>query len=194
MMNAPNTSTDARMSSLGSRHPSTAKMHLLHYAVGFAFYIITPIAVSCDKLHDLASVLTSKSYGDHSDDFEYRHVLAVVLFAYGSLEQNRAHLTLARLRNKPLVKRDSASPYKLPKGGWFDILACPHYFFELVIYAAMLIANWGVQHRIYNNSSCILVWIIVELGVIADVNHAWYRKTFPKTVPRKWYRNDPSAM
>lgn len=69
-----------------------------------------------------------------------------MVFLGGNLLQFHSHWTLAALRS-----RLSGQDYGLPRGGGFELVSCPHYLGEIVIYAGLVIALG--RHNL-------LVWII----------------------------------
>ena len=61
----------------------------------------------------------------------------IALFALGSLGNFYHHYLLASLRsNKSVGKR-----YLPPRGGLFEYVAAPHYFFELIAWAGIAIVS-----------------------------------------------------
>ncbi|GAB0497398.1 hypothetical protein MMPV_008730 [Pyropia vietnamensis] len=69
-------------------------------------------------------------------------VVAVVVFVVASVVQHWAHRVLARLRrgsggggNGGVVYR-----YGFPRGGAFEVVTCPHYTAEVVLYVALAVA------------------------------------------------------
>ncbi|ANQ09599.1 3-oxo-5-alpha-steroid 4-dehydrogenase family protein [Plasmodium coatneyi] len=100
-------------------------MHVFSYLLGVTFYLVTPYS-----LHN-------------NDKREYTTggLLPVVVFLLGTLIQYDAHVRLAKLRPKGTKKLDS--PYKVPHGGLFYFVSCPHYFAEILIYLSFLLLNWN---------------------------------------------------
>lgn len=56
--------------------------------------------------------------------------LGVVFFAAGEFFNFKHHKILADLRQK-------TDEYVIPRGGWFEWVACPHYFFELLAWLGL---------------------------------------------------------
>ncbi len=93
-----------------------------------------------------------------------RHSFALILYAFASLQQSRAHAFLDRMRHNALRRDDRVvldpvsaanggvpspckSPcgrYSIPASGWFTLVACPHYLFEVLLYLslAMVCPMW----------------------------------------------------
>ncbi|KNC36555.1 hypothetical protein PFLG_01902 [Plasmodium falciparum RAJ116] len=53
-----------------------------------------------------------------------------------------SHLRLARLRPKGIKKSDTF--YKVPYGGFFHFVSCPHYFAEILIYFSFFLLNKNI--------------------------------------------------
>lgn len=64
--------------------------------------------------------------------------------------------------------------HRVPSGGWFELVSCPHYLAELLIYASLSLVSGGVS----------LTWWLVVLYVLfnqmlaALLCHQFYRSKF----------------
>ncbi|KAK9862702.1 hypothetical protein WJX84_003676 [Apatococcus fuscideae] len=65
-------------------------------------------------------------------------------------------------------------PYRLPAGGLFEWISCPHYLAEMVIYTAfpMLLRAHNLLPWL------ILTWVVANLLLAAGPTHAWYKAHF----------------
>lgn len=52
----------------------------------------------------------------------------IVLFLVGIIGNFYHHYLLSKLRGK------GEKEYKIPKGGFFELVICPHYFFEITVF------------------------------------------------------------
>lgn len=52
----------------------------------------------------------------------------IVLFLVGIIGNFYHHYLLSKLRGK------GEKEYKIPKGGLFDLVVCPHYLFEIIVF------------------------------------------------------------
>jgi 3-oxo-5-alpha-steroid 4-dehydrogenase 3 len=128
-------------------------------------------------------------YATIISDLGIHHIFAVTLFFWATTEQYRVHRQLALLRKyQPTLssgssKNEAIKPvYLLPHGGWFAYSACPHYFLEIVVYISFVILTAGKSLLAW----IILVWVILELGVIALQTRKMYVEKFREKVPQNW--------
>lgn len=92
--------------------------------------------------------------------------LGLLLFAFGETANFAHHKILADLR------RDTQG-YVIPRGGWFEYVVCPHYFFE--------IAAW-VGIALMSRHLFALIALAGMAGYLLARSHktlAWYRQKFP---------------
>jgi len=102
----------------------------------------------------------------------------VSLFCAGIVGNLYHHILLARLRD-PTFKgpSDESGKYKIPIGGLFELVTCPHYFFECMYY-------WGAAITAFN---------LIPMSVAANTSmmlagHAtsttrWYQSKFGNQWP-----------
>eukprot|EP00952_Eustigmatos_sp_NYUAD-ZCMA_P003921 17151-Eustigmatos_ZCMA.PRE.1 len=62
----------------------------------------------------------------------------------------------------------------MPTGDWFDIVACPHYLAEVVIYSGMYITG-GCRNV---TAAFMLLWVLVNLAITARKTRQWYVAKF----------------
>ena len=74
-------------------------------------------------------------------------------------EQYQHHVLLANLRRRttssttrqtkenehPQQQPIKTPPYKIPHGGWFEYVICPHYFFEILLYITFGILLYSIE-------------------------------------------------
>jgi len=104
----------------GDTELNTARLIGLSYAIS-AFMIC---------LLSSPDLSTSDIYGKYG----------TILFVIGSLGNLYHHSLLAILRSKGNAKTEKKE-YKAPKGGLFEYVAAPHYFFELVAWLGITVAS-----------------------------------------------------
>lgn len=169
---------------------SKSRMWIGHYLIGLAFYLVTNVAVwielseSTSNLNGLNSSITAyrpdphleKSLGLNVIDIvNYARLIGCVyFFAYSSIQQSRVHQYLASLKE-----------YRVPDHPIFrdTNLVCPHYSFEVNIYLALTILA-AQNTRILNVTMlCATGFVVVNLGVTADLTKKWQMQKFPKQRP-----------
>jgi hypothetical protein len=69
---------------------------------------------------------------------------------------------------------NNKSHHLLPYGSWFELVACPHYFFEILIYLSFYLSN-----HIGSLSVLLLtLWVAINLTVVAYAQFIWYLDNF----------------
>ncbi|KJP88418.1 hypothetical protein AK88_01870 [Plasmodium fragile] len=114
-------------------------MHVFSYLLGVTFYLVTPYSLHNNEKREYTTV----------------GLIPVVMFLLGTLIQYDSHVRLAKLRPKGPKNLDS--PYKVPHGGLFYFVSCPHYFAEILIYLSFLLLNWNFISLL----SCTFVCLIL---------------------------------
>ncbi|SPJ12924.1 polyprenol reductase, putative [Plasmodium sp. DRC-Itaito] len=135
-------------------------MHISSYLLGISFYIITPFSL----------------YNNEKINYNWSIIFPLLLFIFGNIIQFESHLRLARLRPKGIKKSDAF--YKVPYGGFFYFVSCPHYFAEILIYFSFFLLN--------KNITCSLNFLLVSLILIKNgmQTHEWYLKVLADTYPK----------
>jgi 3-oxo-5-alpha-steroid 4-dehydrogenase 3 len=88
---------------------------------------------------------------------------------------------LARLRPFTTTTINTKTDYRLPVGGWFEWVTCPHYFAEILIYVAFAVLleleqHGSPQNRLWLRLRPVLlvVWVVTNLTLSAWQSHEWY--------------------
>mmetsp|Transcript_3248 Transcript_3248/g.3636 ORF Transcript_3248/g.3636 Transcript_3248/m.3636 type:complete len:161 (+) Transcript_3248:501-983(+) len=145
-------------------------MHVFGYLIGMSFYVAAPWTIIVDSPiwnHKTKAEL-SLPVSDFKPITFVAYAVSFITFTYASVQQHRAHQILASLR-----KRKTDTSYKIPKGMWFSKLSCPHYFFEIVIYAQMTMVT-----DIKPNIMLMVAFVALNLSITATQTHSWYRQKF----------------
>ncbi|PIK39388.1 putative polyprenol reductase isoform X2 [Apostichopus japonicus] len=148
---------------------SNSKMHLFHYLLGCFFYFaMGPSLLS--KAPDLnrGTIL-------QLGDVRLNHIIGISMFVWASLHHYRAHKILADLRKG---KHDKS--HKIPHGDWFEMVSCPHYLAEIIIYFSILVVL-GFDHTFWWG---VFAFTLSNQSVAAKFVHRWYLETFP-SYPRQ---------
>nr|XP_020459131.1 polyprenol reductase isoform X1 [Monopterus albus] len=150
---------------------SDGAMHLVQYVFGLGYYIVLGLTVLCsDHL--------GKGTGALFSQLDWFHVAGVALFTGASLLQHQSMVLLARLRTGKSGTVETLA-HRVPRGGLFELVSCPHYFSELLIYVSLSLVFGGLS----------LTWWIVVLYVLfsqalaAQLCHDFYiskYESYPK--------------
>ncbi|KAK9072282.1 hypothetical protein SSX86_008715 [Deinandra increscens subsp. villosa] len=116
------------------------------------------------------------SLGLHEPVVDLKYV-GIVVFLTGIIGNFYHHYILSSLRKK------GDREYKIPKGGLFDLIICPHYFFELI----MFIGVSCISQTTY--TLCFTLGDIVTLMGRSHATRKWYVSKFGET-----FRNDIKAI
>ncbi len=172
------------------RYPEGATMHVMAYVFGMSYYVVVPVTyvVACARGH-------GDEVGEDDEDGDSTRwwaILGVAIFAMGSLIQWHAHYLLAHLsgagaasapsRGGPKASRAKTS-YVIPRGGLFELVSCPHYFGEAVIYLGLGVACVGYGNKTSTVAWYPFVWVVANLALAARLTHRWYLAHF-KTYSR----------
>lgn len=132
-------------------NPKTSQMHIIGFISGALFYVFMPsilFPVTCTSSESSSTTITAPTHHKLTNGTIFGMLIAALLNLVFQYEQNYHHVLLASLRKPEILvqggrmmakacKDDddvSSSNYKIPMGGWFQHVACPHYFFEILIY------------------------------------------------------------
>nr|XP_056711860.1 polyprenol reductase [Euleptes europaea] len=146
---------------------STGVIHVVQYCFGLIYYVLVGLTV-------LGQVPPSvrAGRGDRLTVCWY-HVLGSLVFVWASVHQQRCLVILANLRKNKSGEVVSLD-HHLPFGDWFEMVSCPHYFDEVLIYVSM-----GVTFG-FNNVTWWLVvtYVLFNQAVSAVLCHEFYLSNF----------------
>lgn len=183
---------------------SSGRMHVLFYLIAIFYYIFIPAIVV-----DLPGARLHRTIQTPPSDDSRMTVFVVIGTLFGlwaQYQQYRHHKILADLRqpesrttNNLQTKTDTAaggdgiSTYKIPYGGWFEFVTCPHYTAEVLIYVAYGILIWadgrlpplvpdlskGILEVSWEYRYIVtLSFVFLNLLFAADESHQWYCQKF----------------
>uniref|UniRef100_A0A7S0GX38 3-oxo-5-alpha-steroid 4-dehydrogenase C-terminal domain-containing protein n=1 Tax=Amorphochlora amoebiformis TaxID=1561963 RepID=A0A7S0GX38_9EUKA len=140
------------------RFSGTSMQHVTVSAGGIAFYILAALSPLVDPGVICPLVPRGKLWP---------LVPGILLFLVGSYHQHKCHKILAQLRRGPERR------YGVPFGDWFQIVSCPHYLSEIIIYASFAVISETATQWV-----CVL-WVASNLVITGLRTHHWYIKKFP---------------
>lgn len=105
-----------------------------------------------------------------------RSLLFVPIFLLASGIQHDAHAYLASLRK-----------YSLPTHPMFQLLVCPHYTAECIIYLSMALLGAHSQQWLNWTISSALMFVTINLGVTAKGTKQWYAQKYGVDAVRRRY-------
>lgn len=95
-----------------------------------------------------------------------RFLAGAALFVAGYVINRWADKVLLNLR-KP-----GETGYKIPKGGLYELITCPNYFGEMLIWGGFALATWSLAGLSF------LLFTVANLLPRALSNHKWYKEKF----------------
>ncbi|RWS23674.1 polyprenol reductase-like protein [Leptotrombidium deliense] len=156
---------------------SDAKMNVIHYIFGFSFYFGVGLSVLAEAPGFTNSGLTDVLLGGNF--ITWNHVLGLCLFVWSSSLQYESHTILAKLR-KDNKGRVVTYRHSIPKGGWFNLISCPHYFAEILIYMSLCVVFGGRSVTWW----MVCCFVLTNQVIVGLFNHHWYLQTF-KDYPKQ---------
>jgi len=97
-----------------------------------------------------------------------RLLVGVALFLVGFVINRWADRVLRNLR------APGETGYKIPRGGLYELVACPNYFGELLEWVGWAVATWSLAGLSF------AVFTAANLIPRAVANRRWYRERFPE--------------
>jgi protein-S-isoprenylcysteine O-methyltransferase Ste14 len=95
-----------------------------------------------------------------------RFIVGVLLFFTGFLINHRADMKLLSLR-KP-----GETGYKIPRGGFYELVSSPNYFGEILEWCGWAIATWSLAGLAF------ALYTFANLAPRALQHHRWYKERF----------------
>jgi len=76
------------------------------------------------------------------------------------------------------LRKPNETGYKIPRGGFFELVSCPNHFGEIIEWFGFALLTWS------SPALAFAVWTLVNLMPRALHHHRWYQSSFPD-YPRK---------
>lgn len=107
--------------------------------------------------------------GDYPSSWlaEPRFLAGAALFLGGLAANVWADTVLLRLR------RPGESGYRIPRGGLYELIACPNYLGEILEWIGWAVATWSLP------GAAFAVFTAANVGPRAGDHLRWYREKFP---------------
>ncbi|XP_063166218.1 polyprenol reductase [Candoia aspera] len=142
-------------------------IHFVQYCFGLFYYVLVGFTVLCQV------PAKNREGKDHSLTVCWYHVLGLLMFCWASVHQHRCHVILANLR-KDKSGKVFTTDHSIPFGDWFEMVSCPHYFAEFLIYTSM-----AVTFGFYNLTWWLVVtYVFFNQALSAVLCHEYYLNKF----------------
>ncbi|KAL5720420.1 hypothetical protein ACHQM5_013089 [Ranunculus cassubicifolius] len=126
--------------------------------------IVIPISYFISTATMIYNQHLTQALPEPSLDLKYA---GVAIFLLGTIGNLYHHMILANLREK------DDKTYKIPKGGLFNLMICPHYFFEILAFVGVSL----ISQTIY--PICFTAGTAIYLTGRSYVTRKWYLSKFP---------------
>jgi 3-oxo-5-alpha-steroid 4-dehydrogenase 3 / polyprenol reductase len=154
--------------------PSQSTMWVFHWLAGILFYIATGMSLWIEGIPALES--TNWKSNDILSVLSLRTAVFLPVFLLASILQYQIHVHLASLKK-----------YSLPSHPAFHKIVCPHYTAESILYLALTFLAAPQGHLVNGTMLCATIFVVVNLGVTADISKTWASKKFGKEkIDAKW--------
>ena len=148
--------------------PSSSTMNITHYIVGYAHYFCAATGYICEAPSFAASGLNLASLGLDC------WALVAVFFAAWYYEFE-AHKIFADL------KKTRPGTHSIPTGSLFEVVSCPHYLCEVLIYTCFTL----LLTPAHQTGLLVWVWVTTNQMIAATMSHNWYKRKFKEYPPNR---------
>ncbi|KAL2611753.1 hypothetical protein R1flu_023445 [Riccia fluitans] len=180
-----------------SKFDPAARVNLLGYLIGLGYYVLVPLILFSQAFSEegfskaFIGYVTQKLKQEGEQWVEsaqntpdasvlisymakigFRPYIGAAICFYGAYHQYMCHDILADLRDDD--NPGSSKKYHLPRGDWFELVSCPHYLAEIVIYVGFIVASGGTSPLMY----LLLGLVVANLYLVAKPTHEWYLAKF----------------
>ncbi|GCB66034.1 hypothetical protein scyTo_0010040 [Scyliorhinus torazame] len=155
---------------------SNGVIHPVQYCWGLVYYVLVGLTVHCE-----GPILGIKLYTirDLFSQGKWYHAAGIMLFFWATIHHHKSHVILASLRKNKLGEVINFR-HSIPYGDWFEVVSCPHYLAELLIYLAISMTFEG-RHLTW---WFLVLYVLLSHAMMAILCHEFYVKKFD-TYPKK---------
>uniref|UniRef100_A0A3Q3C495 Polyprenal reductase n=1 Tax=Haplochromis burtoni TaxID=8153 RepID=A0A3Q3C495_HAPBU len=180
---------------------SDGAMHLVQYMFGLGYYIMLGLTIlCCDRMEKglswcflCASMCTIPWFicfvvlmlppfllerSSLLSQLDWLLVAGFLLFIWASWLQHQSMVLLARLRTGKSGTVETLT-HRVPKGGWFELVSCPHYFAELLIYISLSFVFRGLSFTWW----LVVLYVLFNQALAGQLCHDLYISKY-KSYPR----------
>ncbi|EXB89961.1 putative steroid reductase DET2 [Morus notabilis] len=137
---------------------------------------VAAMAFGFNLLNAFVQTRSVSHYEDYGGDntFWWRFAAGLAVFLAGMVVNIRSDRALLRLKRET----GGGGGYKVPRGGWFEVVSCPNYFGEIVEWLGWAVMTWSWAGLGFFLYTC------ANLVPRARANHRWYLEKFGDEYPK----------
>ncbi|XP_067843452.1 polyprenol reductase [Heptranchias perlo] len=149
---------------------SNGVLHPVQYCWGLVYYVLVGLTVHCE-----GPLLGTKVYTirDLLAQGQWYHAAGIMLFVWATIHHHKSHVILASLRKNKLGEVINFR-HSIPYGDWFEVVSCPHYLAELLIYLALSVTFEG-RHLTW---WFVVLYVLFSHAMMAVLCHEFYVKKY----------------
>uniref|UniRef100_A0A8C6UKQ4 Polyprenal reductase n=1 Tax=Neogobius melanostomus TaxID=47308 RepID=A0A8C6UKQ4_9GOBI len=152
---------------------SNGVIHVIQYLFGLVYYFVLGLTALSSEC------LARRAPGPLFSQLTWCHGAGCILFLLASLLQHHSIVLLARLRSGKSGNVETMA-HKMPSGGCFELVSCPHYFAELLIYISLCIVSGGLSFTWW----LVVFYVFFNQALAAQLCHDLYKCKF-ESYPRQ---------
>ncbi|KAF5777799.1 putative 3-oxo-5-alpha-steroid 4-dehydrogenase (NADP(+)) [Helianthus annuus] len=145
-------------------------LHKYSGSVGLESAIVVTLSYTLSTVTMLYAQYLSEDFPNPSVDLKY---VGVGLFLTGIIGNFYHHYLLANLR------KEGDKEYKIPQGGLFDLVICPHYLFEILGYVGISCISQTVYASVFTLGT------MFYLMGRSHATREWYLSKFGDKFPKE---------
>ncbi|VDP41880.1 unnamed protein product [Soboliphyme baturini] len=154
---------------------SDTKMNIMHYSLGLLHYLCLPCAVLVEAPGFVSNLINLDST---LKQLSFLQLLGILLFAISNISQHQSLDVLANMRRNYLGNITNYA-HGIPTSGWFEVVSCPHFLFEVLIYLSLW-CTIGPLARVWPS---VCLFVFVNQCIAAKITHNWYQEKFGDMYP-----------
>ncbi|XP_030628757.1 polyprenal reductase [Chanos chanos] len=149
---------------------SDGVINVVQYTFGLSYYIFLGLTVLCVNVSQSRNGISGAPL---LSQLRWYHGAGTLLYFWASLFQHRCLSLLANLRTGSSGMVETLA-HRMPCGDWFELVSCPHYFAELLIYGSLGLCSGGSSLTWW----LVVLYVLFNQALAAQLCHEYYKSKF----------------